>query len=61
MNIYDTDQAKRIAAMVEAKRREAKTRERQYHGNWTEVNRAYERGRTDMAAEILREIEGGQF
>jgi hypothetical protein len=61
MTIRDTDQATRIAAMVELKRRESRKRERQYRGSWTDVNRAYERGRTDMAAEILREIEAGKY
>jgi hypothetical protein len=54
MIIRDTGQAARIAAMVEAKRRLSRSRER----NGTE---AYNRGRTDMAAEILREIEGGEW
>lgn len=52
------DAATRIMDMVENKRREARGRER--NSAHPRMNRYYE-GRTDMAAEILREIQAGNY
>ena len=61
MTVRDTDQAARIAAVLETRRREAKARERTYRGGWTEANKAYERGRTDAFAEAIRLIDTGSY
>jgi hypothetical protein len=60
MTVRDTSQAERIESMIELKRRAARSRERATLIRLGAAD-SYERGRTDMAAEILREIQAGRF
>ena len=52
------DAATRIMDMVENKRRESKGAERRA---LTDLSRMHRAGATDMAAEILREIQAGNY